>query len=703
MNFLQGHLSHYDRRSPHFSGGSNQLPEKRFNTLSMGVQKPVKPQFGSAVGVATHSTQAALSELGPLTRMARNAYELIAGDAGRRLITMDLVGWGGLRTYIDLYRENFEFDHLKAKLTGQSDTQTKTPQKNEAAATERIKREIYATLSDVMVAGPLVAMGTAVADKFFGAYTGNFIDLSFLQQIQQHAKTLGKNAQIATLKPESALQNLYEHLAESIVAEDVTAAQRAAIKKLLTPESLAAHAKPPNAMLKPFNSLIGRTKLQLDAAPLSEQISKILGREGDFDIVLKHGKNKLQSQLPDLLHNMYKFQEKFLANTTPETLHWVQHLEKQLGKSVVTRMALPVTLLGVLAINLMTPHKIQVDTIKQFGISTYPGDPRAVSHPKLSYGREDAKQQALQAYNEKPWNEKYFEYLSQAWKNKNPLPFVGALAFAPFVLGLYKAGHGFKFHLPEGVKPNQLKHFVKELAKRHDFDKTFPWAAEQQQATTYAATLFSRILSARTPTEFVERLSDSFLSYASAFELTPMLSSKVAKLTETKLKNTKLFKANGALRTEQEILALKDPLVRSATLKAKTWLNWGLLVGTTLVMGTLAPIACIALATIGGNKRSKHQAPPMHYPVAPLSPGNFSKMPVAFNMQQTASPFALQGASLNPNRAAYSALPAAIPLAQAPYLPTKGFNQQVQHYMPFMPNTFAPNYIGTTSAAPRQF
>ena len=584
----------------------------------------------------------ATAELAPITKMARTAYDVIAGDPGRRIIFMDLIGWCGLRTLIDYHRETFYWQNVKQHLpwTKAADDDHLKPKGNEAAAVERVKREVRATVNDILLAGPAAALLATGLDQTASLYTADFIEPNVLDLLHKQASKLAEQPELAKLSGHDALHTLYQGVHEAL-GQDLSAQQKATVANLLTPEVLAKYAKPQTGLLKGVSKLLGGQGNTLEAEPLIHELAKALGHEGDFStqLVIKGAEASddqvIKTTLPDLLTNLHKFQGKFLAHEqrfTAKGTHWASDLAQHLSISKKVRLALPLLLVGVTAYNIITSHQIQAETVKDFGITSFPGE--------IGYGDKAgrSKQEIVSDYENQPWNEKYFGYLTKAFENKNPLPFLGAAALLPIVLGAYRVGNGFA--LPEQLSVKGVKRFFKQMALDHDYASKFPFSSDQQQATTYMATLFGRIITARTPAEFTMHLMDSVPSFWSAFEFTPAVEGKVAKLISTpksalaklqKAATPGLVKTSGALKTDAEIMAIKDPIQRKATLGAQTWMNWGLFGATTLLMGVVEPITSIFLSslmmkqeetTTEGLQPSKQSEAPSHTATKIAAPAN---------------------------------------------------------------------------------
>jgi hypothetical protein len=204
-----------------------------------------------------------------------------------------------------------------------------------------------------------------------------------------------------------------------------------------------------------------------------------------------------------------------------------------------------------------------------------------------------------------------FPLLTNSLKQGNPWPLLGAALMLPAALGIYRAGQGLRgMSWPKGLSPKALKTYANEWLQAHSFSTTFPWASDQQQATTYANTLLSRIATARSPIEYRERLIDSLMSYVIAFEMNAVTDDKIARFLASGKKGLSqgvqkllgvtradLFKPDGSMRDLHEIYSLTDPKVRRDTLAIKTWQGWAATLLTTLTMGAVEPIASIFLTS----------------------------------------------------------------------------------------------------------
>ena len=569
-------------------------------TLTHGAsQSGAFPRFGSAV--ITRAASQLTHDLDPLTRTAHQLYQTLAGDPGKRIIFMDLVGWCGLRTLIDYNRELFYFKD-------RSHNPEDKPKGNIPAAVERVQREITATLSDVIVAGPLVAHLTHLNDHINKQFTGNFIDPKFLQYLARVSEKLvadmGKNQQ--PLNADALLKALYQKIGQDM-AQGQPEAVQTKISQWFQPEQFKQYLAPEtNKVLIGLKKVFGGTKTKFVIEDAENELAKLLGKVGDHSIDIAN-----QSNLTGLLSNMHKLQDKMTRHFSTDKINFAD-LAKKFEKSKNIRLFLPFTLFGIFLLNLMMPHLIQKNTQKTFGMSTYPGETGLVLP-------DDAAKANLNYAAHSGQNNHLFPFLSTSFSAGNWWPLLGVAALLPAALGIYRSGKLFSggklnlkqgFELPQGLSLKKLRDYGTSWLKAHDFETSFPWAGEQQQATTYANTLVARIATARSPIEFRERLIDSVLSYVAAFEMNGAIDSKIATfLSKAKsqlgqqaqklmgVSQADLIKKDGSIRSWNEIYSIADPKTRRDTLTVKTWQGWAATLFTTLTMGVFEPILSIFLTS----------------------------------------------------------------------------------------------------------
>jgi hypothetical protein len=544
------------------------------------------PRFGSNVNQA-------VQDLGPITRGAHHIYQLLAGDPGRRIIFMDLVGWCGMRTVIDYNRELF---YAKDKQAANTDKKTKG---NGPAALERVLREITATASDVAVAGPLVAHLSNLYDKRKQQFTGNFIDQQFMQYCEQTArnltKTMGKGK---PLQPDELMHALFQKIAADM-GKGHSEKVQTQLKQWFTPKQFDAYLTPETrGLVKGLKNVFGGTTTNLDGMHAEVALAKIMNTIGDHGTGVANAGN-----YANLLSNMHKLRDKMLTHFAKEGIS-LEAFANKLKHSRGLLSKAPLLLFAIFGINLVMPRLIQKNTQRVYGMSSYPGEAGLLNDEGLTIQAQASKKPTEDATTP-------FPFLSNSLKKGNVLPLLGAALMLPAALGIYRSGMGLKgMALPKGLSPKALKQYGKEWLEAHAFSTSFPWASDQQQATTYANTLLSRIATARSPIEFRERLIDSLMSYGVAFEMNAVTDNKIAHflangkkgLSKTIQKalgvnKADLFKPDGSMRDLQEIYSLPDAKVRRDTLAIKTWQGWMATLLTTLTMGVIEPIASIFLTS----------------------------------------------------------------------------------------------------------
>jgi hypothetical protein len=565
--------------------------------IGPGIETNTRSGFNSGASLRYGNAADAVKQLGPITRGAHNLYQVLAGDPGRRIVFMDVVGWCGLRTLIDYNREMF---YMKDNVQTSNSNSNNKPKGNIPAAVERVMREIGATASDVAIAGPLVAHLTHLYDARAQQFTGNFLDQGFMAYCQQTAKQLAQ--QHPPKDVESFLTHLYQQVAQDLGKGQPPAVQ-AEIKQWLTPKQLRTYMTPEtNQLVKVFKNVFGGTKTKFDMVEAERYLANTMNKVGDH--TLGHSTLGVDN-ISAVLNNLHKLQDKVTRQFSTSGLSMAEFAEK-MSHSLSIRQKLPLVLGGIFIINLLMPHLIQKNTFNTFGIDSYPGEAGLMGDsPNQSAGNNAPKSKSQHSA---------FGFISKSLNQGNIVPMLGLVVMLPAILGLYRPGKGLKLDLPKALNWQGLKAYGQKWLKVHDFEAIFPWASEQQQATSYASTLMARMATARSPIEFRERLVDSVLSYTAAFELNGVIDNKIAHFLSqgshpvakglrslmgitSKPQLIKPASQGGGLRSLNEVFTLTDATVRRDTLAIKTWQAWAATIFTTLTMGVFEPILSIMLTS----------------------------------------------------------------------------------------------------------
>lgn len=584
-------------------------------------RKPVR--FGSTGGNG--------GGVGGWVGAADTLFRSFQNSRGKEMIVEDVVGFGVLRTGMDLHRN---------KMYGDDSL-------NVPAATERFFREITSIFTDSVLGGIVAwGMSKAIFDRKNQAFSGKFIQypsLEFFQDIVNADAV--KNAR----NHDEAGQAFIKELLSRTEGID-KAANETEIKKAL--ETAWGHETKnksrtswfranPNA--KTFNEAGQKfiTALDKNATDFTRT----------FTVNVEKGKAE-SFAVNDLLDDVNRFgrsMERAWANGASKTSNWQDMAKKALKKTITAKdWSIPIGLATGMGMTFVMPFLSNWMTKKMYGIDYFPGETSLRKH----------KQQEAQSGQQKSLMERYFPYVTEATRSGNVLPL--GFALAPLV-----AAFGFvdtyKLKLTNPIKGLQNG----TLKKLFDFTKAAPFTSQQQMAAMFALLITSRLLSSRSDNEYKERILDSAMGWGAWIVGTPLLKKGLSKLANANLGNANLFNSNGTLKSREAIAAFAEGAAKNKMLKANIGIGIFSTLATMGILGFGAPLAGIKLTQWNEKRKQEKQnqqpvpqssVPPTPSPaVTPQAPAPFGfnnqfsapamSQPFGVPAQPTANPYAFQPAN----------------------------------------------------------
>jgi hypothetical protein len=591
---------------------------------------PLQARSTARYGVAPAASMAELVNakqvLDPLTtRVERFFTKYIAPNRTQEMLIEDLLGFGGLRTALDLMRN---------RIYGGRDKQTL----DFPTARERLMRETLSIITDNVASG-VVAYGVGrVLDKHFNAFSNTFISFPVLEAFQSLASSSKTEADF--------LQQLVKQLAPN------NPTTQAALTKAMAP--LSAH--PWSTWAKPKN-------LPLQQQQYWQQLPYVMARHlkqnhhlvslGDaaasksaINTLARKNEAIVTTDLPNLLSDMAAFLGHLQHNVQPGTgkalaLPWQQQAQAALANTLqVKYLKLACLSVGFL-LTFMVPYGIRAITRRLDKEDTYPGERglkfaaqapvgSSVGLPLGSAGAVSIKakptatiatdsnlsarhsQRAFTGFDPStastPHNgEWWFPYLVKSIHRGNTLPMVMSMIPLLFTFGLFDTvTRRFKNPFAPG--------FFKYLRNAYDFGKGFPFTTQQQMASMYAFLITSRLSSTRSGNEFRERVVDSFLSWSLWILGTPLIKRAVSQVLD-RTQGTQLVDATSKrLRTRAEIQHLIQD--GGKTLSRHVWIGALSTVATIIMLGLVEPYLAILWTKRNAQKQQKQTENPIETPKA---------------------------------------------------------------------------------------
>lgn len=414
-----------------------------------------------------YSTPVAFSGLSSswAVRTTDAALSTLQKNRTREMLFEDVMGFGVLRTGMDLFRQYF----FKPEGGTASRRQLNIP-----AARERMIRELGSIFTDNFMGG-ILAYGLGWgASKLKGNapnLANRFLSVETLELFRQVA---GKSPSQSAF-----IRNL---------AQAVAPGKAAVVSPMLRA------------------GLLGNTPA-VDVALNVVKASR--PSAASLDVMI----NKRAFPLDTLISDAASF-----LKLTGKSAHWQQQAQKLLKDTIrLNSWRLPVCLGLAMAMTMAVPYLNRNLTRKLDGVDRYPGE----------LGLRSAQSAAVNT--EGSWTDRWFPYLAQKLKAGNPIPALLSLIPLPFAFGLFDTVKLSAGNWRGAFNNPLKKGFVNRLVSMMQFGKGFPFTTQQQMASCFAFLIFSRLTTARSDIEFRERMVDSFLGWSIWILATPWIKRAIAK------------------------------------------------------------------------------------------------------------------------------------------------------------------------------
>lgn len=545
---------------------------------------PQKPpvRFGSASG----------GGLGGITGAADALFRSFQSSRGKEMIVEDVVGFGVLRTGIDLHRN---------KMYGDDSW-------NVPAAAERFGREISSILTDSILGG-VVAYGMSHLwfDRKNQAFSKEFIQYPSLELFQDivgsKAMKDAKNPTEAKAKFIEALMGRLENKSGNNVARRI----------------LGEAWDLPEPKQTRFERYTSWLRANPNSQTFNEKAKNFIraldNKATDFDLKFNMqwtdtGATKPQTfAVNDLLDDVNRFSRSMnraWEGKASKTNNWRELAEAGIKKTIAAKnWKIPVGLAAGMAATFTMPFVSNFMTKKVFGIDYFPGETSL---------RKNQPEPAKAQTEKKSFLEQYFPYITQATRNGNPLPLGFALAPLLAAVGCvdtYKPG---LVNPIKGLREGTLK-------KLFDFTKAAPFTSQQQMAAMFALLITSRLLSSRSDNEYQERVLDSAFGWGAWIVGTPMLKWGLSKLSGQQ----ELFKAGGGISGLKSRAAVEA--FSESALKANVRIGIVSTLATMGILGLGAPLLGIKLTQWNEKRKQEKLSAPQTPAPNPFAPqGQFSSM-----------------------------------------------------------------------------
>lgn len=517
-------------------------------------QKPTPQKlplrFGSASG------------LNGIPGMVDTAFQLFQNSRGKEMITEDVVGFGVLRTGLDLGR---------GKLYGGDDSW------NVPAGAERFFREITSILTDSILGGVVAwGMGKAIFDRKNKAFSNTFMQYPSLELFQDIVKSERlKSAQT----PEAAKAAFIEELSERFEKNE---AAPSTIKQAL--QSAWNYQRQSHTGIKKltgwFRKNPNQGQFDTEAKNL---VLKLNPKATDFGWNIQNGKKVVSFELNDLLDDISQFANhmKTACNTKAPAEGWKELAEAGIKRTLTAKnWKIPVGLAAGMGATFAMPFLSNALTKKAFGIDYFPGE---IGFNKNLTGKP--QNSALPA-KKQSWLERHFPYVNKTTKDGNPWPLIISAVPLIAAVGLLSA---------KG-KPKNIFAGNGTLKKMFDFTKGGPFTSEQQMASMFALLITSRLLCSRSDNEYKERLFDSAGGWAFWILGTPLLKKWASKLAGHK----ELLTAEGEFKSREAIQHFAPK-----ALKANVLISASSTLATMGIIGIGAPLIGMKLTQANESRKQK--------------------------------------------------------------------------------------------------
>lgn len=587
---------------------------------SMRPLSPNSPPPLLATDVLVPSPKAPLSQPQPsfganwLTSLGNryvDAYEWVGATRAREMIGEDFLGNGVLRTLSDAARGLvFGTGHL-----------------NWVLGRERITREASSILTDNVSAGVMAFALGSLVDRHLGTLTNSNVHLGTVSLVREH------------LPKASSFDEVLSGIRDTIATHHRDASPAEALPGLLNGQQLSQ-------LLTPTPGKYSTPACNPESVQsLATNIARAL-KLRDFHLTIPFPNKTDQpptvitQELPRFLEDLALLQHGLSARPWDQAAATLQQTHR--WKSA--RIGLMAASLGL---TMAVPHANKWLTRKLNGIDYYPGDEGLANAPRTRLSQQgyqgtgEDRQALAQPHplSRPDWRERLFPFVTEQWRQGNPLPALGAAVPLLFASGLFRTGarqfvvpalKAFEWRLPaalnrmaqgggasEGatwMKGLPARQWVRDWAGSLDYERGFPWTTQQQMAMLFAGLITSRIASARSANEYRERTVDGVLGWGLWILGSPVIRPLLGKHL-FQAEKFELLGPDRSLRTSAELAAFaKDALDKKGLSleKAQRQLSvvqsaaFGL---NVVLMGVVEPFISM-MTTLAYNRRGTQTPPP---------------------------------------------------------------------------------------------
>lgn len=453
-----------------------------------------------------------------------------------RTLAEDILGFGLLRTTLDLFRQ---FLYEKTA-TGEATL-------NIPAARERVIREIGCIFSANFMAGLLAVTISEIGTK--PNYFNHFARKETRHLFEEIAKT--------SKTEEQFLQAISGKLYPSKAKEIFQQLEQAA-KAVGTAESKSAYAETAIKIARLINP-----------------------KSGVLDSEIKLGKHTWQGPLDELVQDCAEFL-KFTKGPHNGGQSWQKFAQETLTRTKkMSRWLLPFSIISAMAATVVVPYANNWLTRKINGIKSYPG----------TLGLTQSQQ--VEAKDERdPWYKQLFPYVSKCFEKGNIMPLLITYIPLPFAIGLVDNNALAAMRLKDAF--NFGKNW-RNIGSLFQFRKGLPFSTFQQIAALCALVCSARVVTSRDKIEMRERLVDAYGSWVIWIVATPWVKKGFAKFWDEKY-GTKLLKQAGkhtTFRREIEIEKMLPKAIAKKTLAIYKKMNHTTFAATLILLGLIEPLIAI--------------------------------------------------------------------------------------------------------------
>lgn len=493
--------------------------------------------------------------------------QVVQKDRTREMLWEDIIGFGVIRTGIDLFRNYFYAKDAVEKRT-----------LNFSAARERMIRELGSVFTDNIFAGVLAWTIADLGEKYWTKkpqMANQFMSLETIELMETLAKESHSPKQLVqkiaeAIAPKRPVVSTYiANDLKNLFQKDETLMQ--AVKEHL--ENAFSGSGRREQILKDNQKLfdelakVAKKNMAADYQRTAVSIAKHLGLD-KFDHQIKGQWFNLETLLEDT-HQLL-IRSRAFPNWQKDTLGLLRRT-KSFGF-----LLLPATISVAMLMTFSVPFINRAITRRVDGEDEYPGEK----------GLKLAKRQALKKQKSKlDW---WFPFLSQTAKAGNILPAVLSATPLLFAFGLFDTVKMSKGFAKGWFNPFWKSGYIKRWAQMMQFGKGFPFTTQNQMASCYALLISSRLATTRDGIEFRERLVDTFLSWTVWILATPILKRAFAKWRAPEL--LKKVGDTEVIKSAIEIEKFTPPHLTKQLLGRYKAISWASLAISLFLLGVIEPL-----------------------------------------------------------------------------------------------------------------